>query len=154
MNTISLRFLGIILKVLKTWGLCVDFIKHREGGRVFNQVFLLFPLQKLEEVGWVWRNKISRQSWIKQGEKLDFVQEFGLRSSESYVLYCRLFIDKFIYFDSKGRLCLCLVYLVVPYIWHLRDPLVSNRSNIYTENESVSAKAYGIWHLLHITFFK
>jgi hypothetical protein len=71
----------------------MDFLSHREGGVVFHQVFLIFPLQctvthcrnckrlrEFEEI------ETSRQSCRgdceQQGGKIfcvDFVQEFGLR---------------------------------------------------------------------------
>ncbi len=36
---------GHNLKNSQTWGFCMDFLNHRVGGIVFNQVFLLSPLQ-------------------------------------------------------------------------------------------------------------
>jgi hypothetical protein len=42
-RVISLRFLGIILRVFRLE--VSDFLNHREGGVVFYQVFLLSPLQ-------------------------------------------------------------------------------------------------------------
>ncbi len=33
------------LESSQTWGLCMDFLNHREGGIIFYQVFLLSPLQ-------------------------------------------------------------------------------------------------------------
>ncbi len=44
-HTISLKFLGIILRVLRLEVCVMDFINHREGGMVFYQVFLHSPLQ-------------------------------------------------------------------------------------------------------------
>jgi hypothetical protein len=46
-RTVSLRFLGIICETSQTWGFCMDFLNHREGGKVFYQIFLPSPLQKL-----------------------------------------------------------------------------------------------------------
>jgi hypothetical protein len=43
-GTISLRFLGIIVRVLRL-EVSVDFLNHEEGGMVFYQVFLLSPFQ-------------------------------------------------------------------------------------------------------------
>jgi hypothetical protein len=40
-----LRFLDITLRVLRLEVSVLDFVKHREGGMVFYQVFLLSPLQ-------------------------------------------------------------------------------------------------------------
>ncbi len=47
---------GHNLESSQTWGVCMDFIYHREVGMIFYQVFLLSPLQKLQEVPWIWRN--------------------------------------------------------------------------------------------------
>jgi hypothetical protein len=44
-NTVLMRFLGIILRVLRLEVFCMDFLNHREGGMVFYQVFLLSPFQ-------------------------------------------------------------------------------------------------------------
>ncbi len=33
------------LESYQTWGFCMDFLNHREGGKVFYQVYLLSPLQ-------------------------------------------------------------------------------------------------------------
>jgi hypothetical protein len=41
-RTISLSFLGIILRNLRLLSFCME---HRKGGLVFYQVFLLSPLQ-------------------------------------------------------------------------------------------------------------
>jgi hypothetical protein len=38
---------GHNLEISQTWGFCMNFLNHREGGMVFYQVFLLSPLQKL-----------------------------------------------------------------------------------------------------------
>jgi hypothetical protein len=66
MNVHLLRFLGIILRVLRFF--CMDLLSHREGGMVFYQVFLPSPSQctvtiesytKLREFDEI---KISRQS--------------------------------------------------------------------------------------------
>ncbi len=45
---------GHNLESFQTWGFCMDFLNHREGGMVFYQVFLLSPLQCTV-------NEISRQ---------------------------------------------------------------------------------------------
>jgi hypothetical protein len=55
---------GHNLESSQTWGFCMDFLNHREGGMVFfYQVFPLSTLmfteieqEKLWEVVWVWRN--------------------------------------------------------------------------------------------------
>jgi hypothetical protein len=45
-RTISLRFLsGHNLESSQTWGFCMDFLNHGQGGIVFYQVFLLSPVQ-------------------------------------------------------------------------------------------------------------
>jgi hypothetical protein len=49
-RTISLRFLGIILRVLRLEVFCIDFLYHREGGMVSYPVFFLSSLQKTKEV--------------------------------------------------------------------------------------------------------
>jgi hypothetical protein len=46
-HTISLRFLGIILRVLRREVSVWISLNHREEGMVFYQVFLLSTLQKL-----------------------------------------------------------------------------------------------------------
>jgi hypothetical protein len=43
-RTISLRFLGIIWRVLRDLRILYGFLKQREGGMVFYPVFLLSPL--------------------------------------------------------------------------------------------------------------
>ncbi len=60
---------GHNLESSQTWGFCTDFLNHREGGKVFYQIFLLSPLQcaatncinyrRLREYGEI---EISRQS--------------------------------------------------------------------------------------------
>ncbi len=62
------QFLWGFLRILQTWGFCMDFLNHRKGDTVFYQVFLLSPLQCIVTH---WRNcqklrefeeiKISRQ---------------------------------------------------------------------------------------------
>ncbi len=50
MNAYSLRFLGIILRVLRlTISVYMVFLNHREGGKVFYQVFLQ-SLREFEEI--------------------------------------------------------------------------------------------------------
>jgi hypothetical protein len=48
------------LRVFQTWGFCIDFWNHREGGMVFYKVFLFW---KLEEVAWIKETENPKQSW-------------------------------------------------------------------------------------------